>query len=69
MFLPACGSDQVKLQYVIPPAELMADCPERVVPLRTNGDIVLYAQSLKGDLASCNADKAALRTWAKEYSK
>jgi len=50
----------------VPPVELLADCKERPVKLETNGDIIIAYQSVRGDLKRCNADKAALRAWAKE---
>jgi len=49
--------------------ELLADCKERPVKLETNGDIIIAYQSVRGDLKRCNADKAALRAWAKEIKK
>lgn len=69
MCLPACASKQVETRFAIPPAELMADCVRRTVKLEVNGDLAVAYQTRDNDLARCNADKAALRSWASEVIK
>lgn len=48
----------------LPPAELLADCPEPPGGVKTNGEVAKYVRDLKTALRGCNADKKALRDWA-----
>lgn len=58
----ACSPMKVK-----PPADLLADCPHADAPAdRTNGGLADFALRERQALDTCNADKAALRAWAKE---
>ena len=55
---------------LLPPEELLQECPFPATGgLSTNEDIVPYVRALRGALRGCNADKEALREWAKEVSK
>lgn len=49
----------------LPPAHLLQDCPEPVTirPV-VNSDLLLALNDWRNALRSCNADKAALRSWA-----
>jgi hypothetical protein len=47
-----------------PPASLIQDCPEPAYTVRTNGQLASAVLALKGALAACNSDKAALRAWS-----
>ena len=46
-----------------PPTILLRDCTETEVQIETNADLARKAKQLQYDLASCNADKAALRAF------
>lgn len=56
-------------QYVLPPAELLAECQEPPAQVSTNGLLARYALDLRAALRGCNDDKAALREWAKELQQ
>lgn len=66
--LQACGtlSPVVQPQRLLPPMELLADCP---VPSRpseqTNAAIARWLNAYDAALSAYNDDKAALREWAK----
>jgi hypothetical protein len=49
---------------VLPPVELIADCPESSIDVTTNAGLANGIVSLRGDLKRCNVDKASLREWA-----
>lgn len=49
---------------MLPPAELLQACQEPPGDAQTNGSMAVWLQGLRGALAACNADKAALREWA-----
>lgn len=51
---------------VLPPVELLQDCPESSIAIRTNGDLAKAVPILRQDLRVCNLDKQALRRWAEE---
>ena len=51
---------------ILPPATLLADCPEPPAVFTTNGELADYALELRTALRLCNNDKAALREWIKE---
>lgn len=57
------GTMQVK---VLPPVELLQDCAESSITIRTNGDLAKAVPILRQDLRVCNLDKQALRRWAEE---
>jgi len=57
------GTMQVK---VLPPVELLQDCTESNIDIRTNGGLAKAVLTLRQDLKVCNLDKAALRRWAEE---
>lgn len=66
LFLTACSTRYVtKVEKVLPPDKYLEDCPSTDVPLRTTGDLPVALRASKADLKACNADKAALRLWAK----
>jgi hypothetical protein len=49
---------------LVPPAALLADCPETPIPASgSNGDLLETARMLRIDLAECNRSKARLREW------
>ncbi|APU00290.1 hypothetical protein HOR55_gp03 [Ralstonia phage RS-PII-1] len=51
---------------LLPPDELLADCPEPAPPAeRTNAGLAGSVLDYRRALALCNTDKAALRAWAK----
>lgn len=54
---------------VLPPVELLQDCPESSIDVRTNGGLAAAVPILRSDLAKCNIDKAALRAWAEDKDK
>ena len=52
------------------PTDLLRDCPGYAGPLVTNGDLAGAYLTEQQALASCNADKEALREWdAKRMAK
>ena len=51
---------------VLPPVELLQDCPESSIDVRTNGGLAAAVPILRHDLKVCNLDKKALRKWAEE---
>ena len=57
-----------RIEYVreLPPVDLLADCPEPTLSVRTNGQLALSILALRATLAKCNIDKESLREWAKE---
>lgn len=64
LFLTACST--TKYVRELPPVDLLADCPEPTLSVRTNGQLALSILALKDTLAKCNIDKESLREWAKE---
>lgn len=64
-FLASCGYLPTRVERVLPPEELLMDCPAPNGLLKTNRDLAQRALDLKQSLALCNADKAALRAWSK----
>lgn len=66
--LTACGTLSPQPQTVrnLPPPELLAECPVPARPSdRTNAALAGWLRAYDESLASCNADKATLREWAK----
>lgn len=57
---------QPTITWAPPPQELLADCPIPMDPIPTNGDLARRDAARKAALEACNADKAALREWAKD---
>ena len=67
LLAPLLGcSLQPTIQWARPPEELLADCPIPMDPIATNGDLARRDAARKAALLQCNADKAALREWAKQ---
>jgi hypothetical protein len=67
VFLAGCSTPP---RSASPPASLLAPCVgPSAQGLKTNADLVRHVVDLRGALASCNDDKAALRVWAKELEK
>lgn len=65
--LTLCGTACTALPPVLPPPELLADCQEPLPPVeRTNAGLAQSVLDYRAALATCNADKTALRAWAKE---
>lgn len=54
------------IEWAPPPHELLQDCPIPMDPIPTNGDLARRDAARKAALVRCNADKAALREWAKK---
>ena len=49
---------------LVPPAALLANCPETPIPASgSNADLLETAKLLRIDLAECNRSKARLREW------
>lgn len=65
MALPACSST-TKFVKVLPPQELLGDCPKVVELYKTNGDLVWTILEYRKALAMCNVDKESLREWVKQ---
>ena len=67
MMLSACSAKPlVKTETIvlIPPAALLMDCPETLIPASgSNADLLEVAKLLRIDLAECNKSKARLREW------
>ena len=51
---------------VLPPVELLQDCTESNIDIRTNGGLAKAVPILRQDIKVCNLDKQALRKWAEE---
>jgi len=52
------------IERQLPPAALLADCPEPAPPAeRTNGALAQSVLDYQTALDRCNDDKAALRAW------
>jgi len=62
--LPACATVTPPPDRLIPPVDLIQDCPEPPSALKTNGALAIYIDDLKNALRGCNRDKKALREWA-----
>ncbi len=60
--LPACTT--TKYVRELPPADLLADCPEVLERHATNGDLAWTILEYRKALAHCNIDKESLREWA-----
>lgn len=63
--LAACGTLSTPQARSLPSAQLLADCP---IPARRGDDnsaLANLALEQRLALLACNADKAALREWAK----
>jgi hypothetical protein len=58
--LAGCGSTLL----LVPPSDLLEDCPTSDYPVLTNQDLARLAVDRANDVARCNADKKALREWA-----
>lgn len=65
--LSACATAQtVEVPTpVAPPSVYLRECVAEYVVIKTNADLVRQNYALKKALKLCNADKAALRAWAK----
>lgn len=66
--LAGCSLIPTKPQYVreLPPANLLADCPEVLERYKTNGDLAWTILEYRKALSTCNIDKRSLREWAKD---
>jgi len=69
--LTACGSITTVSLPALPPDTLLQDCSATALPTGplTNKDLAQNILDLRGDVASCNADKAALRGWKAQQNK
>ena len=61
-----CASCAAVTPSATPPLALLSDCPQPVVNVQTNGDLVHLIRALRGALSLCNDDKRALREWAND---
>lgn len=66
LLVVGCATPVPQVVRILPPAELLQDCPVPQVQLRTNGDMANHIMDLRSALKVCNNDKAALRDWAKD---
>jgi hypothetical protein len=62
-------STLVQTRVITPPPDLLLDCPEPDRRIVTNEDLTNGYLDMRGALRACNADKAALRTWAVEAER
>lgn len=65
--LPACSLFKPRVEYVreLPPQDLLANCPEVVERISTNGDLAWTILEYRRAISTCNTDKRSLRKWAK----
>lgn len=63
LVLTGCATTTVK---VLPPVDLLAECPHPIVSTATNGDLAKAIPAYRKALTLCNNDKAALREWAEK---
>lgn len=68
-FATACQTTDRQVVSIIPEATLLEDCVKRPVRLETNGDLAVAYATRDQDVDICNADKAALRAWARTVSR
>lgn len=64
LLLASCASVAPGPQKVLPPLELLQDCPQPEIRKQTNGDLSWTIQALIEVLKGCNLDKKNLREWA-----
>lgn len=64
--LTLAGCSTTKLVRELPPPDLLADCPEVVEQLKTNGGLAWTILEYRKAFSTCNIDKRSLREWAKE---
>lgn len=64
LLLASCASVAPGPVRVLPPLELLQDCPEPLTQHDTNGRLAEGILALRDALRGCNRDKAALREWA-----
>jgi hypothetical protein len=64
LLLASCASVAPAPMRVLPPLELLQDCPEPPIQAATNGQLAESILALRDSLRGCNRDKAALREWA-----
>lgn len=66
IFLAGCGHTPIRPEIVAPPTDLMAPCPAPAGSAATNGQLAEWLAAYREALKQCDADKTALREWAKE---
>lgn len=66
LLMASCATVAPNTTRLLPPADLLADCPIPGLDPSTNGALVQGILDLRLALQGCNADKAALREWAKD---
>lgn len=64
LLLASCASVAPGPQRILPPIDLLQDCPEPPILAGTNGQLAQSILALRDALRGCNRDKAALRAWA-----
>lgn len=64
-----CASVPAPTLKMLPPVELIQECPHPVVSTNTNGDLARGILAYRESLTLCNNDKAALREWSDKESK
>lgn len=65
LLMASCATVAPKDSRILPPVELLQDCAEPPGAFQTNGALAGYLIELRDALRGCNADKRALREWAK----
>jgi len=58
--LAGCGATPLQR----PPEDALQPCQEPVQTVKTNGDLVLYVNKLRGALRACAAQVEAIIDWA-----
>jgi hypothetical protein len=66
LLMASCATVAPNTTRLLPPALLLEDCPVPGLDPSTNAAIAQGILDLRLALMGCNADKAALREWAKE---
>lgn len=64
LLVASCAAVAPGPQRILPPVELLQDCPEPAILAGTNGQLAQSILNLRDALRGCNRDKAALREWA-----
>ena len=56
----------VSTEFILPPDNLLEDCPKAQINGETNLDLANAYNARGRNIDECNADKRALRTWRDE---
>ena len=66
LMLSLMGCTRTKLVFAAPPAQYLLDCPKPNPVLTDNASLAQAYIERGSAIERCNADKQALRVWAKE---